>query len=140
MICKFVELVFTCSPCSLFSTSQLHKNGFVGSEKSYMCSQTEIELMQTNAIFFFFFLSMISLFVIQKEQQFQITQHSWALFSFPISAISREQNLCHLPSMHVLSELYSGKFLANEIEDSATFPKVIIHLFLSILFYHITKM
>lgn len=88
----------------------------------------------------FFFFFKIALLIIQKEQQVQNTQHSWALFSFPISAVKIQQNLCHLPNMHVLSELYSGKFLANEIEDGAIFPKLIIHLFFSILFYHIICM
>jgi len=43
-----------------------------------------------------------------------------------------QQNLCYLPNINVLFV----KFPASEIEEGDIFPKLISHLFLSILFYH----
>lgn len=46
MICKFVELVSHAVPAPSSPPLIYTKNGLVESEKNYMCSQTEIELMQ----------------------------------------------------------------------------------------------
>lgn len=46
MICKFVELVSHAVPAPSSPPLSYTRNGLLESEKNYMCSQTEIELIQ----------------------------------------------------------------------------------------------